>query len=1136
MGIYNIYGNQISGDSGTDSVGIIGAVGDGITDDTKALTTALSQSNAVVDGGNKKYKYMSIEISGVENLTVRNVIFWKGQRIEVAGCKNIRFEHCTWEGINCNGDSEIWTYGIRLRERTDESGNEVWCENVWIEDCVFWDIWYNPSVNNGRPTDVTGQAILPRSVHNLYIHHNFFTQVKGNACIHWNSYKKNGYAEVTDNTFYLNAYGGICVYAVQQQFPKVKGRVCNNQFIGCGLGYLPPEFINSFPENQRGLGCAGLLGGAGTRATPYKWHFICENNVFEDCVESSIEGPVWNPCIANSITGQGAAQTEENCRLMEKKYHLDYKLQVRIINSVNFIYRNYYRDVDGTFPNDDAEPIVFANNVMGTAYVPRQSYIQFKGEYNVPFIFTGNTMRTGQPHSIDTHFLFCTFHAGIRFENNDGIYPYFNSCTFEGDVVLDDIQSAYKSDFTKCNLITNQSRGRFLETEFSMFDPAKAILENDQATTEDGIATLTAYDVPEEIEIPTDTVYDIRSADGYVAEQGYVFPGPTEHKHIDTGIQLLKNGRDWTIFLKFTGNETTEIPSGKSEIMALFTVYDSTSDSNRLLTGGQWANVATVVKPNSSVVSLDTKTRYTLKDLKLLMRKKGSKIETWLMRKDADADDLTQNLTAYDIQESDDLSGFSGNLYVGVQQNYLDSDIYSLLGTMEEFEVFQRAVSNAEVGMLLYGKVLESSDNIEEVTPIYDITSDQHYNAEESAVVFDGTFGIDTGVELFADSSDFTVIARFELENYHDEGLTNFNFIPVLSAMNYAEDKKKSPGFDIGLSLQGGSGGNDLDAVPTGGFITIRNSWKFSNSALIERSYFAYPGHDYGVIIIRKNGVLSFYDFNMQKFTSISGSDADTVFNGTLRIGENMVAPTLAGNNKLKGKVYECKIYKEALSTIVLENMFPNLYSNEKRIKGTLCCYVPNQRYENHLIRYIYLEAYIDMGDYATPEYAGKYPKAVGVKIDGIGDVIWVGTGSNGRVKAWIYSNKTIKPYKNLAVRIVNTGLCPKLKAKVLAFRCAILTEKSDAVESVDALDFSVEWEKEDLTVAVGETITGHVSWLPEGSNSGTTLALVASEGITATFVDDLLTVTGVAEGEATLEATLPSGVQKLYSIQVTTA
>ena len=551
-----------------------------------------------------------------------------------------------------------------------------------------------------------------------------------------------------------------------------------------------------------------------------------------------------------------------------------------------------------------------------------------------------------------------------------------------------------------------------METEFSMFDPAKAILENDQATTEDGIATLTAYDVPEEIEIPTDTVYDIRSADGYVAEQGYVFPGPTEHKHIDTGIQLLKNGGDWTIFLKFTGNETTEIPSGKSGIMALFTVYDEDSDSNRLLTGGQWANVATVVKPNSSVVSLDTKTRYTLKDLKLLMRKKGSKIETWLMRKDADADDLTQNMTAYDIQSSDDLSGFSGNLYVGVQQNYSGSDMYSLLGTMEEFEVFQRAVSNAEAGMLLYGKVLESSDNIEEVTPIYDITSDQHYNAEESAVVFDGTFGIDTGVELFADSSDFTVIARFELENYHDEGLINFNFIPVLSAMNYAEDKKKSPGFDIGLSLQGGAGGNDLEAVPTGGFITIRNSWKFSNSALIENSYFGYHGHDYGVIIIRKNGVLSFYDFNMQKFTSISGSDADTIFNGTLHIGENMVAPTVAGNNKLKGKVYECKVYREALSTIVLENMFPNLYSNEKRIKGTLCCYVPNQRYENHLIRYIYLEAYIDMGDYATPEYAGKYPKAVGVKIDGIGDVIWVGTGSNGRIKAWIYSNKTIKPYK----------------------------------------------------------------------------------------------------------------------------
>jgi len=556
-------------------VGIPRAAGDGETDDTDALTAALNQSNAVVDGGNKKYKYLSITITGVENLTVQNIVFYKGQRIEVAGCKNIRFEHCTWEGINCNDDPDVWTCGIRLREKKNDDGTETWCENIWIERCIFNDIWYNPSVNNGRPTDVTGQAILPRSVHNLYIKNNFFTQVKGNACIHWNSYKPNGYAEITGNTFYLNAYGGICVYAVQQQYPKVKGRVCDNQFIGCGLGYLPEEFINSFPENQRGLGCAGLLGGAGTRAAPKKWHFICENNVFEDCVESSIEGPVWNPCIGNSITGQGAAQTEENCRLMEEKYHLSYKLQVRVINSVNFIYRNYYRDADDTFPNDDNEPIVFANNTMGVAYVPRQSYVQFKGEYNCPFVFTGNTMRTGQPHVIDTHFLFCTFKNGIRFENNDGIYPYFNSNTFAGDVVLDDMQSAYKCGFDNANFIPNNSRARFPETRTALYDPSRMVLENEQAKVVNGYAVLTSYDIPETVEKPTDTAYDIATADGYSTENGYTFGGPAAPNYIDTGIQLLKDGGDFTIFLKFEGSGSTEIAAGKSPIMPLFTVYNA---------------------------------------------------------------------------------------------------------------------------------------------------------------------------------------------------------------------------------------------------------------------------------------------------------------------------------------------------------------------------------------------------------------------------------------------------------------------------------------------------------------------------------------------------------------------------------
>lgn len=82
-------------DNGGDNTPIIypqqfGAIGDGETDDTEALIRALSRDNCVVDGGNKKYKYFEIIVNNVENLEVRNVIFWKGANMVLEGCKNIR--------------------------------------------------------------------------------------------------------------------------------------------------------------------------------------------------------------------------------------------------------------------------------------------------------------------------------------------------------------------------------------------------------------------------------------------------------------------------------------------------------------------------------------------------------------------------------------------------------------------------------------------------------------------------------------------------------------------------------------------------------------------------------------------------------------------------------------------------------------------------------------------------------------------------------------------------------------------------------------------------------------------------------------------------------------------------------------
>ena len=1120
--------------------GIPGAAADGVTDDTQALTDALARSNTVIDGGCLRYKYGVIDMTGVENAEIRNVIFNRGTQLNLWGCRNITFRNCRWEGVFNNGENRA-CYGVALRKDAAGDGSKPGCENIAFYGCTFRDIAYNDLFTGlGYAHHTTGQAILPMSVHNLTVKDCFFTQIKGNAAIHFNSTGKLGFVDISDNLFYLTCFGGICLYAYVAYYPTVKGRVCGNRFIGCGLGYLPDEYVEFITEKYRGVGCAALLGGAGPKNAPYKQHFACENNVFIDCCESSIEGPCWNPCIGNSCYGQGTLQDEANCRLMEQKYHLDYTLHVRYNPSINFIYRNVYSNADGGDAYPDKEPIFFHGNVMSKSYVDRDGFIMITGgNYTTPVIFTENVLEVEKSGKLHTHFLNCNFQSGVTLRGNRGIRPYFNGCKVAGDLEIDDMLNAWNTDFSACNLKTIGDR--FPEARMTNYDPTVSLLQNDQAKLDGGIITLTAHDAPVVVPAPTDYVYTIESNSAYVAGEGVTFEGAINPTRIDTGVKLLENGGDFTIFLRFFGDDKAIADSG---IYPLFMTYEARSSSGHMAFGGKYNNVYTTFQLNSSVtVNLDESKRYPrhANGMKAVVRRKGSQIQCWLCYANDDAQSITEHLvTTTDVPESN-FDGAADTLLIGARDGYWGSNDRALSGRMEAFQVFARAISDAEASMLLYGKnvaPVAEADPSENV--VYDIATDEHYDAEAGCVTFDGTFAIDTGVELFADSSDFTVAVQFRLSDYTDAGLRNFSFIPVISAMNYTEDYRNSPGIDLGLSLQLG---DNPETIARGGFVMLRNSWKFSNAKYFDSSrYFAYYGQTYGAILIRENGVLSVYDYNMQRKATLTGADVTSLFSGTLRIGGNMVAPTLGEDYMLRGKVYECKVYNRALTSREIEVLYPNIVSNEFRTKGTARFLVPNRRYVTQNVSYMVLDLVVDMGEYGTPEYAGRYPHAVGVKVNGIDDMIWIGTGSNGHVQRTIKHMTTVKPYRNYQVDVANSGLVPGMSVKVRGFRCVLIGKEVPYVDTVDALDFDVEWESEPLELSVGGTLSGFVRYEPEDATAGTeltmTIEVVEGEGsvLSAAQENGVITLTGESAGTALVTVSIPCGMVRSYQVTVTGA
>lgn len=314
------------------------AAGNGVTDDTLAVSNTLNRSNAVIEGGNLSYKITEITLTERQNLVIQNFRFYHGISITLKHCENIIFKNCIWDEFSDNGIANKTVQCVILT--TLHTGSDEWveeknwrmnevCTNITFEDCQFLTTHFTentPSLYDGtKPHYNTGMCLRLEGVDRLKVVGCYFTQNRGNACIQQNCYAPLGDFEVRNNFFYLNCYGGIELYRYTGTSSYPTRIIQGNRFIGHGLGYLPWNYLELFPEKERGVGTAVLLGGNVVRIkNEPAYCMVCDNH-FEDNNESSIEGWQWNPVRNNTIIGNGVLQDTDSVEELTQKYKLQHQ-------------------------------------------------------------------------------------------------------------------------------------------------------------------------------------------------------------------------------------------------------------------------------------------------------------------------------------------------------------------------------------------------------------------------------------------------------------------------------------------------------------------------------------------------------------------------------------------------------------------------------------------------------------------------------------------------------------------------------------------------------------------------------------------------------------------------------------------
>ena len=1132
-----------------------GAAGDGSTDDTNALSSAMNRSNAVIEGSNKSYKLGELVLTERSNLVIQNFRFYHGVSITLKHCENIIFRNCIWDEFQDGGVADKTVQCVILT--TVHTGSSEWvqannwrmnevCKNITFDNCQFIGTHYTentPSLFVGtKPHYNTGMCLRLEGVDKLRVINCYFTQNRGNACIQQNCYAPLGDYEIRNNFFYLNCYGGIELYRYTGMSSYPTRIIQGNRFIGHGLGYLPWSYLELFDEKERGVGTAVLLGGNAERIqNEPAYCSVCDNH-FEDNNESSVEGWQWNPVRNNTIIGNGVLNDADSVTEMTQKYKITYQLYVRKNPSQNPIYIGQYQDVM-RYPAGESR--VIENNTIGRMHGTKNPII-IRGNFYEQVIIRGNSITDNALYTDENskyaHFLSCVFKKGLIWENNVGMKPYFNMCNFYGgEYRLDELEDVYDSTFTSQAFESVSKTDRFQQVRCARFNPEYATLRDNDATSLLNGKPVLGYSLhPVVIDIPT-ADWDIKDEEEYT-ENGYVFGGESDPTVLDTEMALGATDQNWTIFVDTT--TTSDNSAGNNTYLIKLLTFSDSSGNLSLEFGSRYTDQAwTWIFPNG-VWNYDTAYQIDGSSAKnflrpsrtsrIVLRHKASsgKIEVFALRNGDTASVMSDiSYGSYDFT-----SGTAGTLrFGGVPNSNRPKSYYN--GTIKDARVFEQALSDAQISVLIVGSDISPHTTPE---PVYDISDDSGY-VSGTGLVMDGTYGIDTEIPLLENTNDFTIITRFKFDKMRGEnGQPNFTFFPVFSAMSAdmpstAHTGNSDKGFDVGLSMQDGK---NMETLAVGGFINFRRDWRYTNSVSIDSyNYSNYQNIYYTIIVRRKDNVITLYDNNLVELGKLTGEYATTTVSGNLTIGAKM-GYGQGYTSFFKGVITDFRVYDVAVELSDIEKEFPSIMDNDVSYKGAVTYHLSNKNNTRKSARYALVEVNYDLGEYNSAEYTVQYPNAFGIRLDSIyDDVYWVPCSSSKRVVftklcKW---DAVYEPFEDWNIEIVNPGTVPGLNVTVNGVKVLLLSKQEAVPTTTDATEFNISWDGDLSSMEAEDVITGYAQYIPEHADSGLTLTAVSDNtGVaTVTASGQDITITAVAAGETLIHVSIPYGTEHVYSVTV---